>query len=128
MTTRTQRWEEHLDALRQFTNRTGTSLVPTSHVEVVNGKSIALGAWVAYNRQRHRAGTLPADRVATLSSFSGWKWDKQQPGRRYDKSRDSQIVNKYRAGSSAKFLAGEFGLSRQRIHQIIRRAGETVMN
>lgn len=96
--------------------------MPTNHVEVYGGKSIALGAWVAYTRQRQRAGTLSADRIATLTDFPGWKWDKQQPGRRYDKNRDSTIIERYKSGSSAKTLAQEFGLSRQRVHQIVRRS------
>ena len=120
-TTRTERWHEHYEALRQFVNRTGTSTVPTTLVETYNGRKIALGAWVAYNRQRKRAGTLPADRVQALESFAGWKWDKQQPGRRYDKSRDTAILESYKNGRSARDLAREFNLSRQRVHQIVRK-------
>ena len=118
--TRDARWQEHFNALSQYTNRTGSALVPTTHVEIFDGKNIALGAWVAYNRQRQRAGTLPQDRVQALSSLTGWKWEKQQPGRRYDKSRDEKIISRYAGGSSAKDLAKEFGLSRQRVHQIVR--------
>lgn len=121
MTTRNERWQEHLTALTQYINRTGTSMAPANHVEIVNGRNVAIGAWVAYNRQCHRNGTLPADRAAILSALPGWKWEKQQPGRRYDKNRDTLITEKYYAGSSAKALADEFGLSRQRIHQILRR-------
>lgn len=118
--TRDERWQEHFNALSQYTTRTGNSLVPTTHVEIYNGKNIALGAWVAYNRQRQRAGTLPQARVEMLSSLAGWKWEKQQPGRRYDKSRDSVILERYKSGTSARDLAQEFGLSRQRVHQIVR--------
>lgn len=121
MTTRNERWQEHLAALQQYTNRTGSALVPSNHVEVYEGRNIALGAWVAYNRQRHRNGTLSADRITTLASFTGWKWEKQQPGRRYDKERDDRIVERYKSGVPAKSLADEFGLSRQRVHQIVRR-------
>ena len=118
--TRDERWQEHYNALLQYTTRTGNALVPTTHVEVFGGKNIALGAWVAYNRQRQRAGTLTEDRVQALSAITGWKWEKQQPGRRYDKSRDEKIISRYAGGSSAKDLAKEFGLSRQRVHQIVR--------
>lgn len=118
--TRDERWQEHFNALRQYTDRTGNALVPTTHVEIFGGKNIALGAWVAYNRQRQRAGTLPQGRVDALSSLTGWKWEKQQPGRRYDKNRDEVIISRYENGTSAKDLAKEFGLSRQRVHQIVR--------
>lgn len=118
--TRDERWQEHFNALSQYTTRTGNALVPTTHVEVYGGKSIALGAWVAYNRQRQRAGTLPQERVESLSALNGWKWEKQQPGRRYDKNRDETIITRYTGGTSAKDIAKEFGLSRQRVHQIVR--------
>lgn len=126
MTTRTERWQEHLAALTQYTTRTGTALVPSNHVEVYNGRNIALGAWVAYNRQRYRLGTLSADRSATLGALAGWKWEKQHPGRRYDKARDARILERYKSGVPAKSLAEEFGLSRQRVHQIVRRSTEQV--
>jgi hypothetical protein len=96
-------------------------MTPTTHVELFNGKNIAIGAWVAYNRQRQRAGTLPREREQALSALTGWKWDRQQPGRRYDKSRDALILERYSQGVSAKKLADEYGLSRQRVHQIIKR-------
>lgn len=120
-TTREQRWQEHFNALSQYFSRTGKATVPTTHVETYDGRKIALGAWVAYNRQRQRAGTLPIERVRALESFTGWKWEKQQPGRRYDKSRDTSIIDSYKNGRSARDLAREFGLSRQRVHQIVRK-------
>ena len=123
-TTRHEWWQEHFNALSQYFNRTGKATVPTTHVEVYNGRKVALGAWVAYNRQRQRAGTLPSERVQALESFAGWKWEKQQPGRRYDKSRDTQIVESYKGGKSARDLAREFNLSRQRVHQIVRKTSK----
>lgn len=125
MTTRDERWQDHLRALRQYTDRNGTSLVPTTHVEVVDGRNIALGAWVAYARQRHRSGTLPSHRAEELSSFAGWKWEKQRPGRRYDRSRDAVIIERYQGGTTARAIAQEFGLSRQRVHQILRNTSNT---
>lgn len=95
-------------------------MTPTTHVELFGGKMIAIGAWVAYNRQRHRAGTLSREREQALSTLAGWKWDRQQPGRRYDKRRDVVILERYSQGVSAKKLADEFGLSRQRVHQIVK--------
>jgi len=117
---RNERWGEHFSALQQYTSRVGTSMTPTTHVELFGGKMIAIGAWVAYNRQRQRAGTLSREREQALSALAGWKWDRQQPGRRYDKGRDVVILERYSQGVSAKKLADEFGLSRQRVHQIVK--------
>lgn len=118
---RNDRWSTHIKALEQFVSRTGTSLVPTTHIEIVDGRNIALGAWIAYNRQRQRQGTLSQERVAQLSSFAGWRWEKQKPGRQQDAERDMEIVAQYQQGKSARTLAEVYSLSRQRVHQIIRR-------
>lgn len=118
---RNDRWSTHIKALEQYVARTGTSLAPTTHIEIVDGRNIALGAWIAYNRQRQRQGTLAPERVEQLSAFSGWRWEKQKPGRHEDADRDREIVSRYKQGMSARSLAESFSLSRQRVHQIIRR-------
>lgn len=118
---RNDRWSTHIKALEQYTSRTGTSLAPTTQIEIVDGQKVALGAWIAYNRQRQRQGTLPQERVAQLSAFADWRWEKQKPGRQQDAERDSEIVAQYEQGKSARTLAEAYSLSRQRVHQIIRR-------
>jgi Mor family transcriptional regulator len=118
---RTDRWQLRFDALRQYTNRTGTSLVPTTYVEVYEGRNIALGAWVAYNRQQKRAGELSPDRVQLLESLAGWHWEKQKAGRRYDAKRDIDIVLRYANGERVGLIAQSYDLSRQRVHQILKR-------
>jgi Mor family transcriptional regulator len=119
---RQDRWNIHIQALRQFTDRTGTSLVPTTHIEQVGGHNIALGAWVAYNRQQKRQGRLSRERVEELSEFVGWVWEKQKPGKHDNPERDAVIVGEYRSGVSARDLATRHKLSRQRVHQIVRNA------
>jgi len=117
---RNDRWSTHIKALEQYVARTGTSLAPTTHTETVDGRNIALGAWIAYNRQRQRQGTLSSERVEQLSGFPDWRWEKQKPGRQQDSVRDTEIVSLYRQGRSARALAEVYSLSRQRVHQIIR--------
>ena len=118
---RTDRWNIHLQALTQYANRTGTALVPTTHIEQVGGRNIALGAWVAYNRQQKRQGRLARERVEQLSAFAGWEWDKQKPGKHDNPERDARIASEYREGTSARDLANKYKLSRQRVHQIVKR-------
>jgi Mor family transcriptional regulator len=116
---RTDRWQFRFGALRQYTNRTGTSLVPATQVEVYEGKNVAVGAWVAYNRQQYRTGLLSAERQSLLESLAGWHWDKQKPGRRYDTSRDTVIFDRYTKGESVSEIARSYSLSRQRVHQVV---------
>jgi hypothetical protein len=118
---RTDRWQYRFNALVQFTNRTGSSLVPATQVEVYEGKNVALGAWVAYNRQQYRAGELPIVRQQELEQLAGWHWEKQKPGRRYDKKRDAEIAQRYKSGERVGLIADSFNLSRQRVHQILKK-------
>jgi len=120
-TSRTDRWQFRFDALRQYTNRTGTSLVPATQVELYDGKNVAIGSWVANNRQHYRTGVLPLERQQMLETLTGWTWSKQKPGRRYDTNRDTQIVKLHKDGVRIGLIAIEFNLSRQRVHQILKR-------
>lgn len=118
---RTDRWQYRFNALRQYTDRTGTSLIPATQVEIYQGKNVALGAWVAYNRQQFRSGELSRDRQVLLQQLTGWHWDKQKPGRRYDRTRDTEIVKRHKSGERVGAIAESLNLSRQRIHQILKK-------
>lgn len=120
-TSRTNRWQFRFNALLQYTNRTGTSLVPATQVELYEGTNVAIGSWVANNRQQYRTGALPIERQQLLETLTNWTWSKQKPGRRYDTDRDVQIENLHKRGVRVGIIAVEFNLSRQRVHQIIKR-------
>ena len=50
----TERWNQYLEALNLYTQRTGNARVPASHIEhIPDGTVVNLGAWVGYIRQRH---------------------------------------------------------------------------
>lgn len=117
---RQDRWQYRFDALVQYTNRTGTSIVPATQVEVYEGKNVALGVWVAYNRQQYRLGELSVNRQRAFEQLAGWHWRKQKPGRRYDLNRDAEIAKRYRSGERVGEIASNYNLSRQRVHQIVK--------
>lgn len=121
---RTDRWQHRFNALVQYANRTGTSLVPATQVEVYGGKNVALGAWVAYNRQQYRTGSLSSARKQALEQLAGWHWEKQKPGRRYDKTRDADISKRYQSGERVGDIAKSYNLSRQRVHQIVKKTSK----
>ena len=119
------RWRRHYEALLQYNDRFGDALVPSGHVEFLDsGEELNLGNWVSYMRTRYRQNALPAQRVALLESIPSWEWGPVRPG---PKSRDvvlvrnNEIISKHMAGGvPLSTLAREYGLSRQRIHQIIK--------
>lgn len=119
----TTRWNTYLDALTQFTRREGHARVPTGHIETLdNGTAVNLGAWVGYVRQRKRAGLLSPDRISSLDTVPGWLWGPLRPGPVTDEQRNSRIAEMRSAGLSLQKIGDEFGLSRQRVHQIVRGA------
>lgn len=119
--TNTERWNQYLAALNTYLARTGNARVPASHTEVQeDGTAINLGAWVGYVRQRQRAGLLSPERVEALNAVPGWEWGPLRPGPAADVVRNSQIMALRSQGVSLQRIGDEFGLSRQRVHQIVR--------
>lgn len=113
------KWNTHITALRKYVERTGTSRVPRNHVEATELGNVKLGVWVSYVRHRQRKGHLSAEQVSELSTFPNWQWEKLPAGRTGDAERDARIIERFHQGTNLSTLAGEFGLTRQRIHQIV---------
>lgn len=111
----------YTEALEQYIAKTGNSKIPASHVEILNEKEISLGAWAGYIRQRFRKNQLPAARVARLEQINGWQWGPFQPGPATDSARNESIRELRVSGKSLREIADEFDLSRQRVHQIIKK-------
>lgn len=117
--TNEERWNQYLAALNAFSAREGHARVPASHVEKMNGTAVNLGAWVGYIRQRKRAGLLPQSRIDAISAVPGWEWGPLRPGPTADAERNAQILTLRSQGVSLQRIGDEFGLSRQRVHQIV---------
>jgi hypothetical protein len=119
----TNKWNTHIQALRTYVSRTGTSQVPRNHVETTEYGDLNLGAWVSYVRHRQRKGHLSVEQATELAGLPGWRWDKLRAGRTSHPERDSEIVRRYTQDRvSLQALANEYGLTRQRVHQIVKSA------
>ena len=114
-----QRFLLHVRALNQFRLREGHCVVPAIHVELLDGKELSVGNWVNYTRQWLRKGELPPERVRSLEMFPGWEWGPLRPGPRRKETRDKDIRQARLRGQSLSQIADTFGLSRQRVHQIV---------
>lgn len=114
------KWNTHITALQNYVTRTGTARVPRNHVEATEFGEVRLGAWVSYVRHRQRKGHLTVEQESTLSSLPNWQWAPFRAGRIGDPERDARIVARARQGERLRALADEFGLTRQRIHQIVK--------
>lgn len=117
--TNTERWSRYLNALNQYAERTGHARVPASHVELTEDGTVNLGVWVAYVRQRYRAGLLSVGRASDLASIPGWEWGPLRPGPSADLLRNAEIMTLRSQGISLQRIGDRFGLSRQRVHQIV---------
>lgn len=116
------RFETYKRALIQFSEREGHCLVPAIHIEILDGKEIFLGPWVGYIRQRKKKNQLSEQRALELDGIPGWQWGPLKPGPATDKNRNKNILEMRAAGKSLRQIADEFDLSRQRIHQIVKKS------
>lgn len=119
------RFNQYHRALQQYIAHFGDALVPATHVEKLDGEDINLGAWVGYMRQRNKNGKLAQIRVDALNETRGWTWGPLKPGPATKTLRNDDITKLRQTGLSLSQIADQYNLSRQRIHQIIKRAAPT---
>ena len=116
-----ERWSRYINALNTYAETNGHARVPVSHVETVDdGTELQLGVWVSYIRQRYRTGHLTVEKANELASIPGWEWGPLRPGPISDHARNNEILSLRSQGVSLQKIGDKFGLSRQRIHQIVR--------
>lgn len=119
--TNQEKWNLYLSALNAYVERTGHARVPASHNETMpDGTVLNLGTWVGYVRQRQRAGLLSPERAEILTVVPGWQWGPLPPGPTADVKRNGEIMVLRSQGVSLQRIGDMFGLSRQRVHQIVR--------
>lgn len=116
------KFNTYVGALRQYILREKNSKIPALHIEKFEENEISLGAWVGYVRQRYRKNLLPLDRVQKIEEIAQWQWGPFQPGPATDDERNKVIHTMRSGGASLREIADEFDLSRQRVHQIIKRS------
>lgn len=116
------RFNRYITALQQYIIREGNALVPANHVEIVENIHIHLGTWVGYMRQRNKANKLTESQKSTLDAIQGWSWGPLKPGPKDKHERNSEIAQMRNNGKSLAQIADQYNLSRQRVHQIVRRS------
>ncbi len=114
----------HLRAMHQFQLREGHCRIPAVHVEQYGDKELRLGAWAANLRNRYRNDGLRPEQIQNLELFPGWDWSLQARGRRRwtgarHKTRDQRILDARKTGRSIRQIGEDFGLTSQRIYQIV---------
>lgn len=115
------KWNQYLAALKEFAEKNGHTAVPANYKVGSDGQALKLGNWVGYIRSRGRSGRLTESRKLQLESIPEWSWDTRKPGPQGHPDRDDQIVTARRGGRSLQSIAVEWNLSRQRVHQIVRK-------
>ncbi|MEY2957700.1 MAG: Mor transcription activator family [Actinomycetota bacterium] len=108
-----------MDGLQEWALVTGDPMAPSgSTVTLPDGQVVNVGTFVAYVRYRYRIGRLPEHRSSELESIPGWTWSALRPGPKGEADRNAEIRKKRKEGMTLTELADEYGMSRQRIHQI----------
>lgn len=113
-------WQTYLKALTQYSGRTGSGCPPRSHVETVEGiGEVNLGAWCAYVRRRNATGKLPAQRAEEVARVPGWEWSCPSPRLT---EREQEMRELRAGGMTLQQIATKYGVSRQRVHAVLRKA------
>ncbi len=112
------RWNANVEALRAWAKENGTPMAPAGATVVRDGRVVNVGSFVAYARSRQRKGVLEQSRKKDLERIPGWTWDKLAPGPKGEVDRNEEIRKLRRQGVTLAELAHQYGMSRQRIHQI----------
>ncbi len=61
-------------------------------------------------------------RISQLEQFPDWNWGPLKPGRKVEQQRDVEIIEARESGQKLEQIAERYNLSRQRVHQIVKRA------
>ena len=82
--------------------------------------------WLSDVRSKKDKGLLSDDEIsvvenAFLSHGLSFDWTRQRPGPKSDPVRDDRVREMREAGSSLQEIGDELNVSRQRIHQILKR-------
>jgi hypothetical protein len=115
------RWNTKYQLLLDYTTQHGNALVGTKYVHHTPTGEVPLGHWVSNQRVKYRAGKLSPERAALLAGLPGWNWGPLLRGRRSKPERDAQVRDLRTQGLSLAQIADRMGVTRQRIHQILRR-------
>lgn len=106
-------------ALVQYLNREGHLRVPDDHLEPFEGEMVSLGREVANLRGEYRSGDLDDESIRAYEAI-GFQWAPRGPKR--EVVRDAEIKELRRSGLSLAVIGEKYGLSRQRVHQILKRS------
>ena len=105
---------KYLEALDTYIDREGTARVPVKHME----GTVPLGRWVSSIRTYYRLGELQQDMIIALEGRADWAWV-LQPGPKSKSGRNTEIVAMRSSGVTLQVIGETYGLSRQRVHQIL---------
>lgn len=121
----TKWWMEKYELLQTYANREGHSVVPVSHVEKTkSGTPILLGDWVSYQRGLHKRGLLSPDCEKMLAGLPKWDWGPIKRGPKRNEQQAKHIKQLREKGLSLSQIALQVNLSRQRVHQILKKEGK----
>lgn len=118
------RWTYKYEALQNYIKREGHSKVPSTHIEKTSsGTPIFLGDWVAHQRGLKKRGLLSPERERMLAGLPQWDWGPLKRGPRKNEQQAKHIKQLRDKGLSLSEIAYEVKLSRQRVHQILKKEG-----
>ena len=99
----------------------GHADIPMTHyTRDVNGRRVALGRWAGYIKGRYRAGLLSVEQAKAFEIVPHWDWNARGPGSKPNLEMRRDVLTYRSMRMSMQQIADRVGLSRQRVHQILK--------
>ncbi len=115
--TKDEQFNARLEQLRTYVATHGHANPPISYLDQHTG--FALGKWVSSVRYSYRNNALSNAQAAALETVPAWHWEKRLRGRPAKAERNQQIYSMHAEGVMVSVLAERFGITTQRVHQIL---------
>jgi len=117
------KWKINLAALQEYIRLNGAADPPRSAVvELPAVGVVRVGEWVRLVRRRGRDGMLSVGERGSVERLTGWSWESPRPvGGIALVDRNAEMVRRVDAGESLASVASNYGVTRQRVHTIVRR-------
>jgi hypothetical protein len=119
--TRNEQFLTRVQMVAQYAQINGHADIPLNHdTRDVNGRRIALGRWASYIKSRYRAGLLTVEQAQAFEIVPSWDWEARTPGAKINVTMHREVHTYRGMRMSLQQIADRVGLSRQRVHQILK--------
>ena len=119
--TRDEQFHTRVHMIETYARENGHTNIPLSHnTRGVAGERVAIGRWASYIKSRYRAGLLTVEQAQAFEHIPSWEGEARAPGAKMNVALHNDVHTLRSMRMSLQQIADRVGLSRQRVHQILK--------